>query len=675
MATATGNTLYLGSAITVQGYSDSTNIVTITPSTTLTGLQNPINSSDAVNKGWLDTQISSIIGLDNNLLASQFLILNTAINTYESSDLAYVNTLSSTLSTTNSTAVVLSSALTSEINSRILAITATNSSVTSLATGLTSETTRATAVEGTINANLTNEINSRISAITATNSTAVVLSTAVSTGLSTEISVRASAVTSLATGLTATNSTAVVLSTGLTSETTRATAAEGTLTTSITSLATGLTATNSTAVVLSTAVSTGLSTEISVRASAVTSLATGLTSETTRATVAEGTLSTNLLTELSVRASAVTSLATGLTATNSTAVVLSSGISTNLSTNFLQGTTITTSLATGLTSETTRATAAEGTLTTSITSLTTGLTTTNSTAVVLSTAISTNLVTLNTVQRMAIKTQIVPINTFTIPTAVTNGITNREPQYIPTYPINATNLLDGWTFVKPVSNTTDYINWGNTLTNTNNALNSVILGSNIAQIYFTCYIPVIPASDASWGYHELPMLQISILTGSTVSTLTFKMLSSAMITAPGNYTFIANLNDPVGVNSNYFNSEVVLLSYVGTVTYTGVSQSLYASNLTAVEGATTAAVFNYISFIMASIQFISVKSSPLRKSNFIISNIQTEVVSNGNFTIIPGTYEFLFTNATVNDKYMHNAINYLYSALYKNNVTVIVPIS
>ena len=564
MATATGNTLYLGSAITVQGYSDSTNIVTITPSTTLTGLQNPINSSDAVNKGWLDTQISSIIGLDNNLLASQFLILNTAINTYESSDLAYMNTLSSTLSTTNSTAVVLSSALTSEINSRILAITATNSSVTSLATGLTSETTRATAVEGTINANLTNEINSRISAITATNSTAVVLSTAVSTGLSTEIS---------------------------------------------------------------------------------------------------------------VRASAVTSLATGLTATNSTAVVLSSGISTNLSTNFLQGTTITTSLATGLTSETTRATAAEGTLTTSITSLTTGLTTTNSTAVVLSTAISTNLVTLNTVQRMAIKTQIVPINTFTIPTAVTNGITNREPQYIPTYPINATNLLDGWTFVKPVSNTTDYINWGNTLTNTNNALNSVILGSNIAQIYFTCYIPVIPASDASWGYHELPMLQISILTGSTVSTLTFKMLSSAMITAPGNYTFIANLNDPVGVNSNYFNSEVVLLSYVGTVTYTGVSQSLYASNLTAVEGATTAAVFNYISFIMASIQFISVKSSPLRKSNFIISNIQTEVVSNGNFTIIPGTYEFLFTNATVNDKYMHNAINYLYSALYKNNVTVIVPIS
>ena len=542
MATATGNTLYLGSAITVQGYSDSTNIVTITPSTTLTGLQNPINSSDAVNKGWLDTQISSIIGLDNNLLASQFLILNTAINTYESSDLAYMNTLSSTLSTTNSTAVVLSSALTSEINSRILAITATNSSVTSLATGLTSETTRATAVEGTINANLTNEINSRISAITATNSTAVVLSTAVSTGLSTEISVRASAVTSLATGLTATNSTAVVLSTGLTSETTRATAAEGTLTTSITSL-------------------------------------------------------------------------------------------------------------------------------------TTGLTTTNSTAVVLSTAISTNLVTLNTVQRMAIKTQIVPINTFTIPTAVTNGITNREPQYIPTYPINATNLLDGWTFVKPVSNTTDYINWGNTLTNTNNALNSVILGSNIAQIYFTCYIPVIPASDASWGYHELPMLQISILTGSTVSTLTFKMLSSAMITAPGNYTFIANLNDPVGVNSNYFNSEVVLLSYVGTVTYTGVSQSLYASNLTAVEGATTAAVFNYISFIMASIQFISVKSSPLRKSNFIISNIQTEVVSNGNFTIIPGTYEFLFTNATVNDKYMHNAINYLYSALYKNNVTVIVPIS
>jgi len=600
MATATGNTLYLGSAITVQGYSDSTNIVTITPSTTLTGLQNPINSSDAVNKGWLDTQISSIIGLDNNLLASQFLILNTAINTYESSDLAYMNTLSSTLSTTNSTAVVLSSALTSEINSRILAITATNSSVTSLATGLTSETTRATAVEGTINANLTNEINSRISAITATNSTAVVLSTAVSTGLSTEIS---------------------------------------------------------------------------VRASAVTSLATGLTSETTRATVAEGTLSTNLLTELSVRASAVTSLATGLTATNSTAVVLSSGISTNLSTNFLQGTTITTSLATGLTSETTRATAAEGTLTTSITSLTTGLTTTNSTAVVLSTAISTNLVTLNTVQRMAIKTQIVPINTFTIPTAVTNGITNREPQYIPTYPINATNLLDGWTFVKPVSNTTDYINWGNTLTNTNNALNSVILGSNIAQIYFTCYIPVIPASDASWGYHELPMLQISILTGSTVSTLTFKMLSSAMITAPGNYTFIANLNDPVGVNSNYFNSEVVLLSYVGTVTYTGVSQSLYASNLTAVEGATTAAVFNYISFIMAGIQFISVKSSPLRKSNFIISNIQTEVVSNGNFTIIPGTYEFLFTNATVNDKYMHNAINYLYSALYKNNVTVIVPIS
>jgi len=119
----------------------------------------------------------------------------------------------------------------------------------------------------------------------------------------------------------------------LTAETTRATAAEATLTTNV--------ATNATAIAAETTRATAAEATLTTN---VATNATAIAAETTRATAAEATLTTNLATN-----------ATAIAAETTRATAAEATLTTNVATN-----------ATAIAAETTRATAAEATLTTNV---------------------------------------------------------------------------------------------------------------------------------------------------------------------------------------------------------------------------------------------------------------------------------------------------------------------
>ena len=434
-----------------------------------------------------------------------------------------------------------------------------------------------------------------------------------STGLATEITRATNAETSLSSGLAAavtlnTTQTAsiVALSTALATEITRATNAE-------TSLSSGLVA----AVSVNT-----------TQTASIVALSTALATETTRASNAETSLSVGLASEISSRVSAVSSVNASLVITNASFGLLSSGLALE--------TTRATNAETALSSGLAAAVSVNTNQTASIVALSNGLaaavsvnTNQGASIVALSSSASTINVNLSMVQRMTIRTQIVPINT----TTIVSG--SKEPIYTPTYPNGSSNALDGWRYYKPVSNTTDYVNWGNTITN-GTGVTSTLIGANLTQAYFTCYILNTPSAVT-----DLPFL--SMVLGA--STFNFAMSSITGITGGKNYTFVANLNGVTAIE-NYFNSSIQSLS---------LGSFVYASNTS------------------NTLSFISVKSNPASTNvNFILQDIQVEVQSNGNANILSGTYQLLFMNSSVNDKYVHNATNYLYSYFFQKPMLSIV---
>jgi hypothetical protein len=163
---------------------------------------------------------------------------------------------------------------------------------------------------------------------------------------------RATAAEATLTTNVATNATAIA------AETTRATAAEATLTTNV--------ATNATAIAAETTRATAAESTLTTN---VATNATAIAAETTRATAAEATLTTNVATNATAiaaettRATAAEATLTTNVATNATAIAAEttrataaeSILTTNVATN-----------ATAIAAETTRATAAEATLTTNV---------------------------------------------------------------------------------------------------------------------------------------------------------------------------------------------------------------------------------------------------------------------------------------------------------------------
>ena len=206
-----------------------------------------------------------------------------------------------------------------------------------------------------------------------------------------------SASTALSTEVTRTTTAEATLTTNLTAEVTRATAAEGTLTTNLTAEVTRATATEALKEILankSINVTTDGASDTkypSVKAvktyvdASTGAVSTSLTAEVTRATTAEGTLTTNLTAEVT-RATAAEALKEN-TANKSTSIALgtsdvlfptqnavkvyvdaaSSASTTALASEATTRATADTTLTTNIANEVTRATATEATLTTNLT--------------------------------------------------------------------------------------------------------------------------------------------------------------------------------------------------------------------------------------------------------------------------------------------------------------------
>ena len=488
------------------------------------------------------------------------------------------------------------------------------------------------------------------------NSKAVVLSTALSSGLS----AANASIVAVSSGLSTANSRAVVLSTALSSGLSAANA-------SIVEVSSGLSTANSNAVVLSTAVSTGLS----AANASIVAVSTGLSTANSTAVVLSSALSSGL----AAANASILAVSTGLSSTKSTAVVLSSALSSGLSqanasilvTNASVGL-----LSSSLSLEISRAMFKETSLASSISTinaftltissqlslvevdndiqelsiigLSTGLSTTNSTAVMLSTNVSSLRSSLSIVQRQIVKSKVVPINSSTIQSD--DGFL--EPMYLATYPISSGNPVDGWWYSK--TSGTGSIAWTTSLSC------PVYFGVNLAQISFTCYMSLNPTSVDNVPYLALPF--INSATGDNM-LLAFAVDASTNFTGAGEYTFIANLNgNSPGVT--YFGDKTIPLVY----------NSAYSLNK---SGGAVPATFNLSNYNASYIQKFQVATLPNSSNiNMVVENLQVEIINGGGPVIESGTYQFLFSSSAVNQKYLHNATNYLYSYFFQKPMLSIV---
>ena len=141
--------------------------------------------------------------------------------------------------------------------------------------------------------------------------------------------------------------------------------------------------------------------------------------------------------------------------------------------------------------------------------------------------------------------------------------------------------------------------------------------------------------------------------------LAFSAANLTNFTGAGEYTFIANLNgSSPGVT--YFGDKTIPLVY-------NLSYSANAS------GGAVPTTFSYSSYNTASIQMFQISSrSSSNNINIVVENIQIEIISGGGPVLESGTYQFLFTSAVVNQKYLHNATNYLYSYFFQKPMLSIV---
>ena len=151
--------------------------------------------------------------------------------------------------------------------------------------------------------------------------------------ISSEISLRNSAVTSLSTGLSASASALIAkdaeLSAALSTEISARSGAA-------TSLSSALSASASSLAIVDSGISTALGTEISTMIGAVTSLSTALSASTAALVVMDSGLSTALSTEVSARSSAEASLSSTMSTARSSLSLTDSAISTGISAEVTQ---------------------------------------------------------------------------------------------------------------------------------------------------------------------------------------------------------------------------------------------------------------------------------------------------------------------------------------------------
>jgi len=211
--------------------------------------------------------------------------------------------------------------------------------------------------------------------------------------------------------------------------------------------------------------------------------------------------------------------------------------------------------------------------------------------------------------------------------------------YRATYPISSGNPVDGW-WLKKTSGSGNMI-WSGYLSS------NVFLGVNVAQLSFTCYLSSTPTT-----INDVPYISI----GTPGNVYSFAVSGLSWFTGAGEYTFIANL-DGSSFGVSYFGDKKVSLVY---------NQSL------SLESGSVAS-FNYSNYSAVSINLIQLRTTSSSVNlDFVAENMEIEIISGGSPVIESGTYQFLFTSAVVNQKYLHNATNYLYSYFFQQPMLSIV---
>ena len=540
-------TLYLGDGITITSYDNDTQIIELLSTCKLTLNATPLSSTDAVNKAYLDSQISVLTGVDTSMIGS----LTSLINSGQASDALNLISLSTGLSDEIVTRTSQDTSLTSSITTLS---TSTSTGVTSLSTGLSTEIS--------IRASQTTSLISNISTLSTSNSTINSVQTSLITSLSTSSSTINSSQTSQLTSLsTSTSTTASSLSTGLSTHVSTGLSQTNSLTSSITTLSTS---TATAVTTLSTTTSTGVATLSSSIVSLSTSSSTinlAQTSLITSLSTSTATAVTSLSTSCSTTNSTQTSLITSLSTSTATAVT---SLTTINSTQTSQVTSLSTSTSTFLftlsTSTSTafvRLSTAESNITSTATAIT-SLTTINSTQTSQVISLSTSTSTINSTQTsqvisLSTSTSTINVsltkmnNTSIVPTKVNlNSKTlnnSANPIPISKYPVQENIInLNGWYY------TTTYkggINWSIYPIGTDGTTKLKL--QNINQLYYTVNINkptprnLIPQLYITWG-------------ASSYSTFNATTTGVTYPLPAGTYTFVLNFNTLVS-NSNIVNTD------------------------------------------------------------------------------------------------------------------------
>lgn len=169
MSGLTQPTMYLGDGMTIQSFSDNTQLVTLNSSCALELNSSPINSNHAVNKEYVDSQISLMSKVD----ATSISVLNSLFSNYSSKDAVNYTSLSTSISElkqeTTSSITSLSSSIVS-LSSEMKTLTVTNieDNLRNSISNLSTSTSTAITNLKSINSQQINEITSLYSCITDT---------------------------------------------------------------------------------------------------------------------------------------------------------------------------------------------------------------------------------------------------------------------------------------------------------------------------------------------------------------------------------------------------------------------------------------------------------------------------------------------------------------------------
>ena len=161
----------------------------------------------------------------------------------------------------------------------------------------------------------------------------------------------------------------------------------------------------------------------------------------------------------------------------------------------------------------------------------------------------------------------------------------------------------------------------------------------------------------------MPFLYVNLLDGSVlVWTITS---FGAGLTANTSYTYSINFNGSGGSILH----ESIISSDAGVGMGTTITPNVltYNSTLSKKSNGDTVAYLNS-TYATSPVVFVGIKTSQSASSvDFTLNSISMEM--NGSTRdILPGTNQYLFSESTVKDAYMYNAVNNLYSYFFMTNI-------